>query len=80
LDRRIDAEVDAMARKVQEDPPAYAWLHPAQRRTVQVLIEHMRSLPDPSPGESGFDKPEYSIVVNALLTRLFRVKYPDWKA
>lgn len=74
---RVDAEVDTMARKVAKDPPSYAWLSAAQRRIVQMLIEHMRALPELGDAENVYDKKEYSFV-NRILTNLFRAKYPEW--
>src|SRR5262249_53958181 len=56
---RIDAEVETTARQMERQPPTYAWLHPAQRRIVQMLIEHLRSLPALQQGEGYFEKPEY---------------------
>lgn len=55
---RIDAQVDDMARKMERQPPTYTWLHSAQRRIVQMLIEHLRSLPELKSGESALDKPD----------------------
>jgi len=74
---RIDAHVDTMARRVEREPPSYAWLHPAQRRIVQMLIERMRMLPEIRNGEDVFAKPEY-FHVKRIITHLFRAKYPDW--
>ena len=73
----IDAQVDAAARDIERKPPTYAYLHPAQKRIVQMLIEHMRSLPEITPNESECDKPEYRIV-GKLLSNLYETKYPQW--
>lgn len=75
---RVDAQVDSMAREVAKQPPTYAWLHPAQRRIVQMLIEHLRSLPELKAGESAYGKEDYS-PVNQILTVLFKCKYPEWQ-
>jgi hypothetical protein len=74
---RVDCEVDAMARAVAKEPPSYAYLHPAQRRIVQMLIEHMRSLPELKSGEDALNKPEYEYI-NRITTHLFKWKYPSW--
>lgn len=74
---RIDASVDTMAHKMERQPPSYAYLHPAQRRIVQMLIEHMRSLPEITGGEQSYMKPEY-VTVNGILALLFKAKYPFW--
>ena len=70
-------EVEETARKMERKPPTYAWLHPAQRRIVQMLIEHLRSLPELHAGENAFDKRECDHV-NTILMHLFLAKYPNW--
>ena len=74
---RIDASVDTMARKMERKPPTYAYLHPAQRRIVRMLIEHLRSLPELAQGGNCYDKPEY-LTVNRILKEMFLAKYPAW--
>src|ERR1035441_5143288 len=75
----IDAQVDAAARDIERKPPTYAYLHPAQKRIVQMLIEHMRSLPTITAGEDECAKPDYQIV-KKLLSNLYEKKYPNWVA
>ena len=75
----IDAQVDAAARDIERKPPTYAYLHPAQKRIVQMLIEHMRSLPEITAGEDECAKPDYQIV-KKLLSNLYEKKYPNWVA
>jgi hypothetical protein len=74
---RIVASVDAMARTMERKPPSFAYLHPAQRRIVQMLIEHMRSLPELGRDEWPFKKAEYT-TVSRILKELFLAKYPEW--
>jgi hypothetical protein len=74
---RIDAEVDAVARKMERQPPTYAWLHPAQKRIVEMLNEHMRSLPSIGPSEDECQKPEY-LLVKTFLVGFYERKYPNW--
>jgi hypothetical protein len=74
---RVDAEVEETARKIERRPPTYAWLHPAQRRIVQMLIEHLRSLPELHPDEDPHHRQEYCHT-NQILTSLFLAKYPNW--
>jgi hypothetical protein len=74
---RVDASVDAMARTMERKPPTFAYLHPAQRRIVQMLIEHLRALPEIREGESAYEKREYG-TVNRVLKELFLAKYPAW--
>ena len=74
---RVDAEVDHMARSMERKPPTYAYLHPAQKRIVQMLIEYMRSLPELTAGENIWHKKEYR-PVNTILKELFLAKYPEW--
>lgn len=76
---RIDSQVEAAYRKVCERPPAEHLLSPAQRRIVEMLVEHLRSLPQIGPTENAYKKPEYEHV-NVILTRLFQAKYPSWTA
>lgn len=73
---RIDKEVDEAARKIERKPPTYSSLNSAQRKIVQVLIDHLRGLPELEPGESPFTKYD---TVNRILTELFRAKFPEWK-
>lgn len=75
---RVDAEVDQAARAIAKKPPTFACLHPAQRRIVQMLIEHLRSLPALQSGESALMKKEYG-TINIVLTALYVHKYPAWK-
>lgn len=75
---RIDAEVSAKVRQVEKEPPLFADLHPAQRKIVLMMIEHLRSLPRLQPGESPWGKREYRLV-NTLLGDLFEIRYPEWK-
>lgn len=75
---RVDAEVDAAARSMERKPPTYAYLHPAQKRIVQMLIEHMRSLPELRKAENCWEKKEY-LTVNRIVRLLFAEKYPEWE-
>jgi hypothetical protein len=71
---RIDAGVDSAARSVEKLPP----LLPAQGRIVQMLVDHLNSLPLLAAGENAFWKKSYSYV-NQILTTLFLEKYPEWE-
>lgn len=74
---KLDADVTDMARKMERKPPTFADLHPAQRRIVQMVIDHLRGLPGIGADENEFSKPEY-VAVNRILSELFTVKYPGW--
>jgi hypothetical protein len=76
---RIDTQVEAAYRQVSSRLPVERLLSPAQRRIVEMLAEHLRSLPELGPGEDAYGKPEYHNV-NVILTELFRAKYPHWTA
>jgi hypothetical protein len=75
---RMDTQVEAMAARVCTKPPAERLLNQHQRRIVEMLIEHMRSLPRLAVGENPYKKKEYDHV-NVILTKLFEAKYPEWK-
>jgi hypothetical protein len=72
---RIDKEVDEAARKIERKPPTYASLNPAQKRIVELLIEHLRRLPELERDEDFYEK-YWSM--NVILTELFKEKYPAW--
>ena len=75
---RVDTQVETAYRKVCAAPPAARLLNAHQRRIVEMLVEHMRSLPQLQPGEDPYKLPAYSRI-RAVLTNLFRAKHPDWK-
>ncbi len=72
---RIDKTVDEAARKIESKPPTYASLNPAQKRIVELLIEHLRGLPELHQGENFYEKYE---AMNIILTELFKAKFPAW--
>lgn len=72
---RIDKEVDEAARKIERKPPTYASLNPAQKRIVELIIEHLRGLPELARGEDCYEKYE---TMNVILTELFKAKFPAW--
>ncbi|HWQ55917.1 MAG TPA: hypothetical protein VN442_19670 [Bryobacteraceae bacterium] len=75
----MDSQVEAAYQKVAKRLPAERLLSPAQHRIVEMLTEHLRSLPEIAPTENTYNKPEYKHV-NGILTRLFQAKYPQWTA
>ncbi|HWQ96468.1 MAG TPA: hypothetical protein VN538_00045 [Clostridia bacterium] len=76
---KLDSQVEATYQKVAKRLPVERLLSPAQRRIVEMLVEHLRSLPEIAPTENTYNKPEYKHV-NSILTRLFQAKYPQWTA
>ena len=75
---RIDIEVEQQARKVEARLPADRLLTCHQRRIVEMLIEHMRSLPVIPAGEDCTNHSAYG-TMNFILTHIFRAKYPSWQ-
>ena len=72
---RIDASVDAAVKRIERQPLTYDSLNPAQKCFINMLIEHLRSLPRRRRNECAFRKPEYAHV-NYILTILYCAKYP----
>jgi len=73
----VDAEVSAMVKKVEKEPPMYTHLGPSQKRLVEMLIAHLKTLPRLGDSERVYDKKEYGCV-NTILCALFLAKYPNW--
>jgi len=73
----MDTQVEAEAARVCAKLPAERLLNQHQRRIVEMLVEHMRSLPQLAAGEKAFGKKEYQRI-NSILTHLFCAKYPTW--
>src|SRR5262245_43582428 len=74
---RIDIEVTKAAEKFSRKVPAKRALTGPQTRILEMLADHMRSLPAPLANESHFSKPAFS-TMNEILTTLFKAKYPAW--
>ena len=74
---RIDSQVESEYRRVCKAPPMARLLSANQRRIVEMLAEHLRSLPALKDGEDFYKKPEYNII-NRLLVEVFLAKYPQW--
>lgn len=75
--QRIDAEVETAAREAAKQPLSLSELPPGQRKIVEMLIGHLRTLPRLRGREEFWRKPEYGHI-NGILTRLFRAQHPEW--
>jgi hypothetical protein len=71
----MDNEVEKVACKTGSQMPAKRFLSTAQLRILEMLAEHLRSLPPLQKDESCFSKPQYDDV-NVITTILFEAKYP----
>ena len=71
--RKTESYVEAMAQKICTRLPAEKALTGSQRRILEMLAEHLRSLPVLAQGENAYGKRQY-YHVNCILVQLFQAK------